>query len=373
MGQSGAVEQRLRVAMTLEQCWHRVPGGTAVAALEIARALRLGDDVEPIGVAARHKHPAPQPWTPPIDVRHLPLPRLALYESWHRLRMPKVERATGRVDVIHATTVAMPPRSAPIVVTVHDIAFRRDPSHFTRRGLSFFERGLELAVQDADLILCSSRATLGELRSLGVGSERLRHVPLGVRAPEVDDALVQRVRRAYGLERPYLLWVGTVEPRKNLSRLIEAYRSLGRDDVDLAAAGPKGWNEDIESLLGKAGGRIKSLGFVPEDVKAALYKGAEAFCFPSLREGFGFPVLEAMAQGTPVVTSKGTSTEELADGAGILVDPTDTGSIAQGIKQALEDEAVRRELRRRGPQRAAQYTWEHTAALVAQAYREVAS
>jgi hypothetical protein len=140
----------MRVAMTLEQCWHRVPGGTAVAALELARALTQGDGLELVGVAAKHAREPDAAWRPPVPVAHLPLPRLALYEAWHRLRRPRVERATGAVDVIHATAMPVPPRSVPLVLTMHDLAFLKDPAHFTRRGNSFFRRDLAIALKDAD-------------------------------------------------------------------------------------------------------------------------------------------------------------------------------------------------------------------------------
>src|SRR6478736_4944076 len=117
------MERPLRVAVTLEQCWRAV--------LESVRALQSHSDLDLVGVSARHAGPPPAAWTPTIPVAALPLPRLALYEAWHWLRRPPVERATGPVDVIHATGMAMPPASAPIVVTVHDLAFVRDPSQFT--------------------------------------------------------------------------------------------------------------------------------------------------------------------------------------------------------------------------------------------------
>src|SRR5690349_16115331 len=101
----------LRVAMTLEQCWHRVPGGTGVAGIEMARAVAAHEEVDVIGVAAFHRAEPPVPWKPPVPVKHLPLPRLAMYETWHRIRWPKVQQATGPVDVIHATSIAVPPRS----------------------------------------------------------------------------------------------------------------------------------------------------------------------------------------------------------------------------------------------------------------------
>ncbi len=367
------VNEPVRVAMTLEQCWHRVPGGTAVAALEVARRLARCPGVTLTGVAARHSSAPPEPFTPTIPVAQVMLPRLAMYESWHRLRRPRVQHATGPIDVIHATTIAMPPRSAPLVISVHDVAWLKDPSHFTRRGLSFFNRGLELAMSEADLLLCSSRATMADLARLGVSEPRLQLVPLGVDLTEAPGVDTERVRATYGLKRPYLMWIGTVEPRKNLPGLLAAWRKLERD-IDLALVGPRGWNENLDKLISDGDrSRVKVLGFVPQADKAPLLKGAEVFCFPSFTEGFGFPVLEAMTQGTPVVTSLGTSTEELGRGAAVLVEPRDADSIAAGIDSLLADPNLADKMAAAGRERAAAYTWEHTAERVLSAYRRAAA
>jgi glycosyltransferase involved in cell wall biosynthesis len=278
------------------------------------------------------------------------------------------------VDVIHATAIAMPPRSAPIVFTIHDLAFRRFPEHFTRVGLRFFNRNLELARREADLVLCSSLATLADCRKAGFEPSRLRHVPLGVDVEVADAAAVEDVRRRYALERPYVLWTGTMEPRKNLAGLLEAYGRLD-GGADLVLVGPRGWKQDLSQLLAAlpepVRRRVRLVGFVPRADLAPLYAGAAVFCFPSLLEGFGFPVLEAMAQGTPVVTSAGTSTAELAGDAGVLVDPRDSVAIADALARGLEDRALSDRLRRDGPARACAYTWAQSAKLVREAYRSV--
>ena len=364
----------MRVAFTLEQCWHAVPGGTAVAALELARALDGKGDMELVGIAARHRADPPEPWRLPIPVRHLPLPRVALYEAWHRLRRPSVERATGDVDVIHATGIAMPPATRPVVVTVHDLAYLDYPEMFSRAGLRFFRRALELTLSDARLVLCSSLATLARCKEAGFDDARLRHVPLGVRVEPVGEEQIRAVRARLGLEQDYVLWTGTVEPRKNLRGLLQAFARVDAP-VDLALVGPAGWNEDLEQVLGSLPGpvraRVHRLGWVAREDLGALYAGASVFCFPSLLEGFGFPVVEAMAHGTPVVTSTGTSTEELvADGAGLAVAPTDVDAIAGALSRILADEALATTLAAAGTRRAGEYTWARTAALVAQAYAD---
>ena len=353
----------MRVAMTLEQCWHRVPGGTAVAALELARALKDRPGLDLVGVAARHAEPPPEPWTPPVPVRHLPVPQALLYEGWHTIGRPRV----GEADVIHGTGVAVPPRSAPLVMTVHDLSYLVYPEHFSRLGLRFFRRALALTKERADLVLCSSEATVEHCARVGLPRARLRHVPLGVDGAIAADGEVAAARAKYGLERPYVLWTGTVEPRKNLPRLLDAFEGLARDeDVELVLVGPRGWNEELRERAG-----VRMLGFVPAEDLGPIYAGAEVFAFPSLMEGFGFPVVEAMAQGTPVVTSLGTSTEELGRDAAILVDPHDAGAIRRGIERLLREPALARELAQAGRARAAEYTWARSADLVEAAYREL--
>jgi len=364
----------LRIAFTLEQCWHRVPGGTAVAALELASALAERPGLELVGVAARHRDPPPEQWRPPVAVRHLALPRVALYESWHYLRRPLVEAATGPVDVIHATGIVMPPPTKPVVLTVHDLAYLDYPELFTRQGLRFFRRALDLALRDASLVLCSSLATLERCREAGFADDRLRHVPLGVRATRATPGDIARVRGVYGLPERFILWTGTVEPRKNLAGLIRAF-SLLDTNAALVLVGPPGWNEDIERHLDELPtekrDRVRLLGWVPRGDLEALYAAATVMCFPSLLEGFGFPVVEAMAQGTPVVTSRGTSTEELVSGgAGLLVDPRQPEEIAAALGRVLGDPALASQLGEAGLRRSADYTWARTAELVERTYEE---
>lgn len=354
----------MRVAYTLEQCWHRVPGGTAVTALRLSEALADHDDVQLIGVAGRHRSMPPEPWVPSIPVARLPVAGGWMYEGWLRAQWPRVEWATGRIDIAHATTLIPCPTDAKLIVTIHDLAFVHSPDQFTRHGVHVFNRSLRHVRDRADLVLCCSQATMDDCLHAGIEAERMRLTPWGVEIHRVDADDVQRVRVVYDLPEEYLLFVGTVEPRKNLKGLIAALEHLD-DPPLLVVAGAPGW--------GNAGGEPRSgvrfLGFVPEEDLRGLYAGASVFCYPSTREGFGLPVLEAMAQGAPVVTSRGTATEEAAGGAGVLVDPHDPADIARGI-----DEARRRgaELAVAGRRHAEGHTWAMAAALTAAAYRELA-
>lgn len=348
----------MRVAYTLEQCWHEVPGGTAVATLELARAIVAGGEVELVGVAGRHRRP-PRPEFAPTtpEVAHLPLARPWLYEAWNRLGRPRVERATGPVDVCHSTLAIPAPSAAAQVVTVHDVAFVHHPERFTGHGARVMRAGLERC-RAADVVLCPSRATADDLVALGFDRERLRVVPWGVRAADVGPRDVARVRAAYDLPDRFVLFVGTVEPRKNLARLAAAAE---RADLPLVVAGAPGWGDAAPA------GAARFVGFVPGADLPALYAAADVFAYPSLQEGFGLPVAEAMAAGVPVVTSARGATAEVAGGAAVLVDPLDEGSIADGLRRALAERdtwvAVGRE-------RAAELTWERAAAATVAAYRE---
>jgi glycosyltransferase involved in cell wall biosynthesis len=373
----------LRVAYLLEQCWHRVPGGTATSALGVARAIAGSGDgagpvagIELVGVSARHAGPPAADLRPPVPVRALPLPRRLLYETWHTLGMPAVQRATGPVDVIHATGMAVPPRTAPLVVTVHDLAFEHYPQHATRNGLRFFRQSLRRTRERADLVLCPSEATRRDCIRAGIAVDKLRVVPWGVDVPAATTPdVVERTAAAHGLRAGrYVLFVGTVEPRKNLRTLVEAYRRLRCDaDVDLALVGPAGWNEDLDALLRPVRDHVRLLGYLPRADLDALYAGAAAFCYPSLLEGFGMPVLEAMAAGAVVVTSAGTATEEVAGDAGLLVDPRDTAALASALTTACTDRALAAALRERARSRAATFTWARAAAATVDAYRACAA
>lgn len=349
--------------MTLEQCWHRVPGGTAVAAIETARALVAHGhewDLDLIGVTGRHGS-APTPgYVPPVAVRQLPIGGPLLYESWLRLSWPKVE-SVADVDVVHATTIIAPATSKPLVVTIHDLAFLHHPQFFTKRGNRVFRRSLDIVADRASVVLCSSMSTYQDCLAAGIDESRLRHVPLGVAPVDVDDDGVARIRETYDLPAEFLLFVGTLEPRKNLQRLVEAIATI-HSAPPLVVAGISGWGEALP-----IGDKVRFLGHVPSQDLAPLYKAATVFCYPSVMEGFGLPILEAMSQSTPVVTSRGTSTEEVAGDAAVLVDPLDVADIARGITTAL---AARTDLAARGHDRSCELTWESTAERTMNAYRD---
>jgi glycosyltransferase involved in cell wall biosynthesis len=360
------VPDHVRVAYTLEQCWHDVPGGTAVAALRIAEHLIRDPSVELVGVAGRHRRPPPDPWRPPFPVTALPLARPWLYESWLRFRWPPVERATGPVDVCHATALVPAPTQAPLVVTVHDLAFLRTPESFTRHGVRVMRRSLERIERHADIVVCPSQASMADLEGAGIGADRLRLVPLGVDSAAASPAEVDRVRARHDLPPRFVLFVGTIEPRKNLERLALAVARLD-EPIPLVIAGADGWG-GAAGAVASASVDARFLGFVGDGELSGLYAAATVFAYPSLWEGFGLPVAEAMAQGTPVITSRDTSTAEVAGGAAVLVDPLDVDDIARGLTAALGDHD---RLQVAGLARAAELTWEAAAAATRAVYAEV--
>ncbi|HUF99947.1 MAG TPA: glycosyltransferase family 1 protein, partial [Ilumatobacter sp.] len=339
---------------------HPVPGGTAVAALELAAALVARNDVELVGVAGRHRNLPAAEFRSPIETRQLPIGRPLLYEAWNRTGHPRVERATGPVDVCHSTLAVPAGTKAPHVVTVHDIAFMHTPDRFTRHGSRVMVAGLERC-RSATLITCPSEVTRRDLIDVCFDGGRLRVVPWGVEVPTVAAADIDRVRAQYRLPDEFVLFVGTVEPRKNLARLAEAVERSD-SELPLVVAGASGWGEQ-----GAHGGQF--IGFLPASDLAAVYAAAALFAYPSLQEGFGFPVAEAMAHGVPVVTSRGTSAEEVAGGAAQLVDPSDVASIADGIDAALEHRVA---LRVAGLERAATMTWSACAESMSAVYHEAA-
>ena len=178
------------------------------------------------------------------------------------------------------------------------------------------------------------------------------------------------MRATYHLHQPYVMWAGTIEPRKNLPTLLEAFGRLDRHGLDLVLVGPRGWNEDLERHVGWADGRVRQLGFVPESDKRALLAGAGVFCLPSLQEGFGLPVLEAMAQGVAVVTSRDTAAAEVAGDAAVLVDPRDAGALAEALASVLDDPERAEQLGRASRERAGEFPWSRTAELLDDLFHE---
>jgi len=370
----------MSVALTVEQLWQPVPGGSGTYIRALTDALASRDDVSVVGVRARpHGLSFPQD-SLPVEVVASRLPRKALYESWGRLRRPALPRPAGMralhrgYDVLHATTWAVPPRTAPLVVTVHDVAFLRSPEHFTRRGVAFFERALATVRREADLVIVPSEVTRADCVDAGIDADRLRVVHHGTLPWTVTAAQVAAFRQAHGIGRDFVLWCGTFEPRKNVTAVLGAYERLLAEgsDLDLVLVGPSGWGGTSEQVRRTVDAlppdRVHLLGRLDDTDLQRAYAAASAFCFPSLWEGFGMPVLEAMNHGTPVVTSQGTSMAEVSGAGALLVDPLDVDAIASALLRATGPDAPA--LGAAGRANAASYTWEASARAHVAVYQE---
>lgn len=382
----------MRAALNFEQLLSPSPGGvgryTARLALHLAA---LG--VEVLGAVARHPHgEVEQAWTraglsPSVGLPEvMALPRPLLYDAWHLLEWPPLA-GSAAADVVHAPSLAVPPkRGKPMVVSVHDAAPWLFPEAFGRRGRWFHAMGARAAARRADVVLTGSHAAAEEVvGNMGLDAARIRVVPYGVDefvAP-AEGAVHEVLGRCGLLGAPYVLWVGSLEPRKGVGTLVAAMARLqgGRGEGDKAAphlvmAGYRGWqNEQLLPATERAalGERLHQLGRVSEEELQVLYANATAFAFPSLHEGFGLPVLEAMAAGVPVLASDIPPLREVAGGAALLVPPGRPQEWAEALASVLS-EPTGPEVAARvqaGRQRATEHSWVATAEATLSVYKEL--
>ena len=346
---------------------------------ELVRNLaRLEPDDELVAYVGRHV--APEGWEG-VQLRRavVPIERPPVRIAWEVAALPIVTRR-DHLDLFHGTVNSIPAGlGSPALVTVHDLAFLKFPGQVTAKRYQYLRRMIRSSVRRADLVLVPSSATRADvIETFEVDPGRVIVTPLGVqnRFRPASPEAISVARKSFGLQKPYILTVGTLEPRKNLPSLVRAFATL-RDDIphDLVLAGPDGWlMDEIEETIRESGiqERVRRTGYAEDEALVALYSGADVVAIPSQYEGFGLPVLEAMATGAPVLTSNLSSLPEVAGDATLLVDPTRVDAIADGLRRLLESAALREQLRIAGPMQAAKFTWERTATLTRDAYKRIA-
>jgi glycosyltransferase involved in cell wall biosynthesis len=301
-----------------------------------------------------------------------------------RIGAPKLEWLTGPSDMVFAPNFLPPPTSArDVIVVVHDLAFDVLPEtapHQDARWRRRFERSIARA---AAVIVPSEAARSDLLRFYGTEPERVHVIHHGTDAEAFSPASpleVEDVRRRHGIDGPYIVFLGGLEPRKNLETLVRAFGMLEDGRCRLVLSGgavpwAKGYRERIDRAIGElppdVSDRIVQTGYVSDPDRRALLSGAEVLAYPSLHEGFGFPILEGFAANVPVLTSDRSAMPETAGNAALLVDPEDPASIAKGLGQLLGDDDLRNVLRAAGTARVATFTWERCARRTAEVVRSV--
>ena len=307
-----------------------------------------------------------------------PTPNEYLRALWEQAIVPLQLRHV-KPDLYHSPNYILPLAvKCPTVVTIHDLAFRDASVHRLRSHL-YLTVLTELALRKATLIICPSHYTghevettyphtRGRVRVVGEAvSDRFR--PAG---PEA----IASARQWLSVDEPYVLFVGTIEPRKNLARLIRAFeRAVFETGAPhhLVIAGGSGWRQAAALAALQAShvrDRIHMAGYIPDELLAGAYSGADVFAYPSLSEGFGLPPLEAMACGCPVITSNTSAIPEVVGDAAVTVDPRNEGSLTEGLSLLMTSHAMRRDLSVRGTARAASFRWDQVARQVIDVYRE---
>jgi len=336
----------------------------------------------------RHELPSEDSWlaSPAFQVRRTRLPGRALLRGWQYLHWPPAEMLLGPVDLVHApASYIMPVRAARRVVTVHDIYFKYAPQHVEPYGGGYFAQTFERGLERVEHVIAVSEFTREELlKFYPLDPHRISVVPNAVDPrrfnPEPlaeDPAII----KGLGVAPPYLLCVATIEPRKNLITLIEAYararqilRAGGQRLPRLVITGQPGWG--IKALTARVSeallqDMVTVTGYLEDRLLPALYRQALGFVFPSIYEGFGMPVLEAMACGCPAAVAKAASLPEIAGDAAAYFNPRDSDSMARALTRFVTDPHWRGDLREAGLRRAREFTWATTARKTLEVYRQV--
>lgn len=337
--------------------------GVARYSRELRRALERRDDchVAPFALGRRCQ-PVPD------RVRHYAVPLRIVHGAWRAVGLPSAEQLAGPADVVHSLDLVPPPTRRPLVITVHDTVTSELPSLHGRRATMLRERQLS-ALHRAAAVLAVSASTAQSLLDSGVDAGRVHVTRNGLtRLPEPGRSPVRKTG--------FILMVGTLEPRKGHDLLLRALAQAQLGDTQVVFAGPAhGRAEELRALAAGLGveRQLTILGRVEDSALASLYRDAALLCMPSLAEGFGLPVLEGLAAGVPVLASDVPAIRELVDGTGVLVPPGDVDALARALERVLADDPLRARLRRRGPERAASFSWEATAEATVRAYESALS
>jgi glycosyltransferase involved in cell wall biosynthesis len=301
-------------------------------------------------------------------------------KAWKTIGFPPFNWLAGPADVYHFPNFVIPPLThGRAVVTIHDVSFLRFPEAAEPKNLRYLNSQIRKTVARADMIITDSRFSAGEIcERLPVPPEKVRVVHLGLtpnmRAPAAEQ--VDEMRQALRLTRPYLLFVGTLEPRKNIPFLVECFEHMTSFDGDLVIAGMRGWKYEpiLERMrTSSRSGRIRYLEYVEERWLPALYTGADCFVFPSLHEGFGFPPLEAMQCGTPVLSSQAGSLPEVLGEAALFVEGYNAAEWAVQAERLLGDSTLRAHLQAAGHAQAQRYQWRTAARQTWDIYEAVST
>ncbi len=361
------------------------PGGAGNYIIQLIRSLaklenfRSGKDTLIIFAQARGQAMINLP-----ELEWVSLPDRSPFQRmiWEQLQLPGLVRSY-HLDLLHSLHYTRPIYlSCPSVVTFHDMTFFLFPNLHLRSKRLFFPAMIRFSARYADALIAPSESTRKDaIRLVKIPPKKIHTIHLGVSdqfRPVTDAVLLDSIHEKYKLPPKFILYVGTVEPRKNLTMLLQSYNLIRSEDstfpLPLVVVGQLGWNYD------EVFNQVKQLdlqeqviftGYIPFSDLPIMYSLAEIFVYPSLYEGFGLPPLEAMACGTPVITTAISSMPEHIGDAGILVSPNDPGALALAIQQLAENEAKRNQLRIQGPQQAAQFTWERTAYLTNQLYQNL--
>jgi glycosyltransferase involved in cell wall biosynthesis len=369
----------LRIAIDAHSVGNKL-GGNESYATNLIEALAEIDNVNQykIFVTTREARDRFSDRWPNFQVRatlpHTPFIRIPLTLS--------AELRRNRVDVLHVQFTAPPFSPCPVVVSIHDLSFEHLPQTFKRRSRMQLRMTVRRSARNAaQVIALSEHARMDLINTYDLLPEKVNVVPLAAPAafaPVRDDNELQRVRQTYGIDGDYILSVGSIQPRKNLRRLIEAYSVLRHAQPEcklpqLVLVGKNAWlyDETLRALKDTdVGASILLTGYVPESDLPALYSGALCFIYPSYYEGFGLPPLEAMKCGAPVIVGNRTSLPEVVGDAALMIDPFDVNAIAGAIQKMITDSEFRSELRVKGLERAKEFDWKETARQTLAVYRK---